>query len=112
RSIDPPEGVSAHHDFSGTSDLRAFFIADIANYARIPANALNFVRIIEAQKLDAAVIDGKPNLHLYQLTRFFVGTEPLSIALDGAFQLWCHRLVPVPKREIKAIRLTILAQLE
>ena len=52
---------------------------------------LNFVRIIEAQKLDASVIDGEPNLHLYQLTRFFVGTEPLSIALDGAFQLWCHR---------------------
>ena len=43
------------------------------------------------------LLDGEPNLHLYQLTRFFVGTEPLSIALDGAFQLWCHQLVSVPE---------------
>ena len=97
RSIDPPSGVSAHHDLGSTGDLRAFFIADIANRARVPPYALNFVRIIESQKLDASVIDGEPNLDLYQVTRFFVGTEPLSIALDGAFQLWCHRLVPVSK---------------
>jgi hypothetical protein len=112
RSIDPPSGVPAHHDFSSTGDLGAFFIADIANYARVSPYALNFVRIIEGQKLDASVVDGEPNLDLYQLTRFFVGTEPLSIALDGAFQLWCHRLVPVPKGESKTIGSTILPQLE
>ena len=70
--------------------MKAFFIADIANCARVPPYALNFVRIIEGQKLDASVVDGEPNLDLYQLTRFLIGTEPLSIALDGAFQLWCH----------------------
>jgi len=92
--------------------VRAFFIADITNYARVPPYALNFVRIIESQKLDAAVVDGEPNLDLYQLTRFLVGTEPLFIALDGALQVWCHQLVPVPKRESKAIRSTLLSQLE
>ena len=92
--------------------MRAFFIADIINYAPVPPYALNFVRIIESQKLDACAVDGEPNLDLYQLTRFLVGTEPLSIAFDGAFQLWCHRLVPVPKRESKATRSTILSQLE
>src|SRR5882724_9947789 len=97
RSIDPPSSVPTHHDLSSTRDVRAFFIADITNRARVPPYALNFVRIIEGQKLDASVVDGEPNLDLYQLTRFLVGTEPLSIALDGAFQLWCHRLVPVPR---------------
>jgi hypothetical protein len=92
--------------------VRAFFIADITNYARVPPYALNVVRIIEGQKLDASVVDGEPNLDLYQFTRFLIGTEPLSIALDGTFQLWCHRLVPVPKRESQAIRSTILSQLE
>jgi hypothetical protein len=92
--------------------VRAFFIADIANYARVPPDALDVVRIIEGQKLDASVVDGEPNLDHYQFTRFLIGTEPLSTALDGAFQLWCHRLVPVPKRESEAIRLIILSQLE
>ena len=96
-AIHPPNCVPAHHDFSGARDLRAFFIADITNCARVSPYALNFVRIIRGQKLDASVVDGEPNLDLYQLTRVFVGTEPLSIALDGAFQLWCHRLVPVPR---------------
>src|SRR5678815_2543065 len=112
RTIDPQNCVLAHHDLSGTRDLRAFFIADITNYARVPPYALNFVRIIEGQKLDASVGDGEPDLDLYQFTRFFVGTEPLSMALDGGFQLWCHRLVPVPKRSPKAITSTILSQLE
>jgi hypothetical protein len=70
--------------------VRAFFIADITNYARVLPYALNFVQIIKGQKLDASAVDGEPNLDLYQLTRFLIGTEPLSIALDGAFQLWCH----------------------
>src|SRR6266850_3829376 len=112
RTIDPPNCIPLHHDFSSTRDLRAFFIPGITNYARVPPYALNFVRIIEGQKLDASVVDGEPNLDLYQLTGFFVGTEPLFIALDGAFQLWCHRLVPVPKRKSKAIRSTKLSQLE
>jgi hypothetical protein len=110
--IDPPNCVPVYHDFSSTKDVKAFFIADITNCARVPPYALNFVRIIRGQKLDESVVDGEPNLDLYQLTRFFVGTEPLSIALDGAFQLWCHRLVPVPKRESEAIKSIILSQLE
>src|SRR4029077_4715787 len=76
-AIHPPNCVPAHHDLSGTRDLRAFFIADITNCARVPPYALKFVRIIEGQKLDASVVDGEPNLDLYQLTRVFVGTEPL-----------------------------------
>src|SRR6266498_117089 len=112
RTIDPPNCGPVHHDFSSTRDVRTFFSADKTNCTRVPPYALNFVRIIEGQKLDASVVDGEPNLDLYQLTRFFIGTEPLSIALDGAFQLWCHRLVPVPKRVSKAIRSTILSQLE
>jgi hypothetical protein len=92
--------------------VRAFFIADITNYARVPPYALNFGRIIESQKLDASVVDGEPNLDLYQFTRFLIGTAPLSIALDGALQVWCHQLVPVPKRESKATRSTLLSQLE
>ena len=71
-SIDPPSGVLAHHDLGSTGDLRAFFIADIANRARVPPYALNFVRIIEGQKLDASVVDGEPNLDL------FIGEPPVD----------------------------------
>src|SRR5205809_7348271 len=92
RAIDPPSSVPPYHDLSSTRDLRAVFIADITNHARVLTNALNFVRIVSGQKLNASVIDGEPNLDLYQLARFLVGTEPLSIALYGAFQLRCHRL--------------------
>ena len=68
RTIDPPNCVPAHYDFSSTRYLRAFFIVDITDYARVPPYALNFVRIIGGQKLDASVVDGEPNLDLYQLT--------------------------------------------
>ena len=69
--------------------MRAFFIADITNYARVPPYALNFVQIIKGQKLDASVVDGEPNLDLYQLTRF--PQEPtnrtLVVMLDCTLQL-------------------------
>ena len=72
RAIDPPDGIPAHHDFSGTGDRRSVFMADIANYPLIPADALNFVRIVRGQKLDTSIVDGEPNLDFYQLARFFV----------------------------------------
>src|SRR2546422_3729180 len=56
---------------------------------------------------DTPIVDGVPYLDLYELARFLVGPEPLIIALDGAFQLWCHRVGPVPNCESEAIRRTI-----
>ena len=92
--------------------MKAFFIADITNYARVPRMRLTLYESSGGQKLDESVVDGEPNPDLYQLTRFLIGTEPLFIALDGALQVWCHQLVPVPKTESKAIRSTLLSQLE
>ena len=106
RMIDPPNCVPVLSRFQRYQGCEGLLYRRETNCARVPPYALNFVRIIRGQKLDASVVDGEPNL-----TRFFVGTEPLSIALDGAFQLWCHRLVPVPKRESKGnkINYTITA---
>ena len=50
------------------------------------------------------VIDDEPNLHLYQLTRFFVGTEPLSIALDGAFPTLVSSVSLCARGDSKAIK--------
>ena len=80
-----PDRIPAHHDFSSTRNRWAVLIADITNYALVPAYALNFVRIIDGQKLDAAVVDGEPNLDFYQLARLPVRGEPLFVALNGTF---------------------------
>src|SRR5262249_35254580 len=53
--------------------------------------ALNFVGISEGQELNISVVDAEPYLDLYELARFLVGAEPLSIAFYGAFQLGDHR---------------------
>src|SRR6185437_6449485 len=90
RAIDPPDGVSPHHDFSSPGERRAVLVSDIANDARVSAYALNFVRFIRAQKLDTTIVDREPYLDLYQLARSLIGAEPLSIALYGALQLRCH----------------------
>jgi hypothetical protein len=63
-----PIKISAVPETDGLS-LSAIF-SDITNHARIPTYPLNFVGIIEGQKLDAAVVDGQPDLNLYQLARF------------------------------------------
>jgi hypothetical protein len=55
------------------------FSAEIANDAGVSTDALNYVGIIESQKLDAAVVDGQPYLDLYKLARSFIRAEPLVI---------------------------------
>src|SRR5581483_2460238 len=93
------EGVPAHHDFCGAGNWRAVYLAEVANHARVSADALYFVGILDAQKLDASVVDGEPDFQLYQLARFFVGTEPLAVGFDGGFQFRCHARSPCPVGE-------------
>jgi hypothetical protein len=51
-------------------------MADIANYPLVPADALNFVRIVRGQKLDTSIVDGEPYLDFYEFARFPIGAEP------------------------------------
>ena len=60
RPIDSQGSVPTHHDFGGAGDRRPVFVPDITNYARVPADALNFVRIVRGQKLDTSIVDGEP----------------------------------------------------
>ena len=76
-SIDPPDRIPAHHDFTGAGDGRAVFIADITDHPRVSSDALHLIGIISGQKLNASVVDSQPNLDLYELAGFLVGTEPL-----------------------------------
>ena len=50
-------------------------MADIANYPLVPADALNFVRIVRGQKLDTSIVDGEPYLDFYEFARFPIGAD-------------------------------------
>jgi hypothetical protein len=58
--VQTPQAVSLAITISAVLGTgQPIFGADVANYARVRAHAFNFVRIVEGQKLDAAIVDGE-----------------------------------------------------